>query len=115
MKLTLDLTFLNEISGGDQDFIKDVLNTFLEEMPKDIEQMNQAILQQDNKMIGRMAHKTKSTLQTLGLHDLKKLALTIEQSIKDEPATPKAVVWAKEFIQHMDQVYPNVKAELQEI
>ncbi|BDS15600.1 Hpt domain-containing protein [Aureispira anguillae] len=112
MKLTLDLTFLNEISGGDQEFIHDVLSTFLEEMPKDIDQMNQAIQEQNNIMIGRVAHKTKSSLQTLGLYDLKDIAVKIEQAIKTEPKHSEAAVWAKEFVLYMNQVYPNVKALL---
>jgi len=109
MELTLDLTFLKEISDGDQDFINDVLNTFLDEMPKDIAQMNQAVADQDIVMIGRMAHKTKSTLQTLGLFELKELALKIEQLSKETPKDPAILRLSQKFMGHIDQVYPNVK------
>lgn len=109
MELTLDLTFLKQISDNDQDFINDVLNTFLDEMPKDITQMNQALTDQDITMVGRMAHKTKSTLQTLGLLELKDLALKIEQLAKQQPSDADISRLSKEFIQHMDGVYPNVR------
>lgn len=108
MELTLDLTFLKEISDGDQAFINDVLRTFLEEMPKDIAQMSQALNTKDYVSVGKMAHKTKSTLQTLGLHDLKQLAFTIEQTSKENPQHPELITWTQEFIHYMEQVYPNV-------
>lgn len=112
MELTLDLTFLKEISDGDQAFINDVLRTFLEEMPKDIAQMDQALQVQDYVSVGKMAHKTKSTLQTLGLHDLKQLAFTIEQTTKTAPLNPELITWTTEFIRYIEQVYPNVNALL---
>lgn len=112
MELTLDLTFLKEISDGDQDFINDVLNTFLSEMPKDMAQMNQAVTDQDIVMIGRMAHKTKSTLQTLGLFELKELALKIEELTKVDPTDAAIIRLSQKFIGHIDRVYPNVKESI---
>ncbi|WP_052599945.1 Hpt domain-containing protein [Aureispira sp. CCB-QB1] len=112
MNLTLDLTFLKEISDGDQDFINDVLHTFLDEMPKDMAQMNQAIMDKDIVMIGRMAHKTKSTLQTLGLFELKELALKIEQLAKQTPSDTNIIPLSQKFMGHIDRVYPNVKESL---
>lgn len=108
MKLVLDLTFIKEISDNDQAFINDVLNTFLTEMPKDIAQMNQALTDKDAVTIGKMAHKTKSTLQTLGLLELKELALKIEQLTKVVPVDSVIFSLSKEFIGHIDEVYPNV-------
>ena len=109
MKLVLDLTFIKEISDDDQEFINDVLNTFLNEMPKDIAQMNQALTNQDVVMIGKMAHKTKSTLQTLGLFELKELALKIEQLTKVVPIDMAVFGLSQKFMGHIGGVYPNVK------
>ena len=112
MNFTLDLTYLNEISGEDKEFIEDILNTFLEEMPKDIQEMNAALNENDNVLIGKMAHKTKATLQLLGLCELKELAINIEQTTKTDLNNPQIQTWTKEFINHMEKVYPNVKAML---
>lgn len=109
MEFALDLTFIKEISDNDQAFINDVLNTFLTEMPKDIAQMSQAVSDQDIIMIGKMAHKTKSSLQTLGLFELKELALKIEQLTKVVPADILIFNLSQTFIGHIDKVYPNAK------
>jgi len=109
MKLVLDLTFIKSICDEDPKFINEVLETFLIEMPKDIAQMNQAVEEQDIVMLGRMAHKTKSSLQTLGLFELKELALKIEQLTKTVPADLAVFSLSEQFIKHMAGVYPNAK------
>lgn len=108
MELTVDLTFLNEISDGDQDFITDVLNTFLAEMPKDMAQLKHAIEQQDAVDIGRVAHKTKSTLQTLGLHDLKELAYSIEQRAKKGVTAQELIPDSNTFMEYICQACKKV-------
>ena len=40
-----NLESVEEMAGGDQDFIKVVVQTFLEETPPDLEGMNQAIIE----------------------------------------------------------------------
>lgn len=108
MELTVDLTFLNEISDGDQDFITDVLNTFLVEMPKDMAQLKQALDTQNAVDIGRVAHKTKSTLQTLGLHDLKELAYSIEQRAKQGASAQELVPDSNIFMDYIHQACKKV-------
>lgn len=112
MKLELDLSYLNEISDGDKEFIADVLNTFLEEMPKDMAEMSNAITENNVIMVGKMAHKTKSTLHTLGLNELKEMALKIEQTAKSNPTHTDIVPWANEFMQHISKLYPIVQQML---
>lgn len=112
MQLTVDLTFLNEISDGDQDFITDVLQTFLVEMPKDMAQLQLAIDQQQTVEIGKIAHKTKSTLQTLGLHELKELAYSIEQRAKKGVKPSELIHDAQQFMGYIHQACQKVKTLL---
>ncbi len=112
MKVTLDLTYLNQISEGDKEFINDILKTFLEEMPKDIEQIKNGLNNNNNTIIGKMAHKSKATLHLLGLEELKKLALNLEQTIKKDINHPEIQNWSKQFISYIEKVYPNIKALL---
>lgn len=109
MELTVDLTFLNEISDGDQEFITDVLQTFLEEMPKDMSQLRTAIEAQNIKDIGKLAHKTKSTLQTLGLHELREMAYAIEQSAKSSSPSVELGKKATVFAEYIDKACIKVR------
>jgi HPt (histidine-containing phosphotransfer) domain-containing protein len=112
MKVNLDLTYLNQISEGDKEFINDILKTFLEEMPKDIKQIEDGLKNNNNTLIGKMAHKSKATLHLLGLEDLKNFALNIEQTIKKDINHPEIHNWSKQFISYIKKVYPNIKALL---
>lgn len=112
MNTTLDLTYLNTISEGDKEFIDDILTTFLEEVPKDMEQITIALDQNDFVQIGKMAHKIKATLHLLGLGDLKSLAFKIEQTAKSNSNHTEIIPWAKDLVQHMEKVYPHIEEAL---
>ena len=84
MDLTLDLSYLKMLSDGDIDFIATILETFVEEIPKDIKGIKDAVEIKDNSQIGKLAHKTKSSLHTLGFAELKEMAFEIEQKAKKD-------------------------------
>lgn len=109
MNTELDLTYLETISEGDKEFIADILTTFLEEVPKDMEQVKQALAAKDNVQVGKMAHKVKATLHLLGLEELKSLALKIEQTAKSDPNHAEIPTWALNLVEHMEKVYPNIE------
>lgn len=62
-----NLESVEEMAGGDQDFIKVVVQTFLEEIPPDLQGMNQAILEGNAAQAYQYAHKMKPNLQMFGL------------------------------------------------
>lgn len=56
------------MAGGDEEFMKTVVETFLEEIPPDVAAMNEAI-QNDNPTLSyQYAHKMKPNLQLFGLN-----------------------------------------------
>lgn len=112
MNLELDFTYLNSICGGDEEFIQDILQTFMDEMPKDMQTMRNAIDHGDVTMAGKTGHKVKATLHLLGLEELKELAFNIEQAAKADSQDLSILSRAEELILHMDLVYPKVQEKL---
>jgi len=55
------------MADGDQDFVKVVVQTFLEEIPPDLEGMNQAVTQDNPQQAYQYAHKMKPNFQMFGL------------------------------------------------
>ena len=55
------------MAGGDQDFMKVVVQTFLEEIPPDVDAMNEAISNDNPSLAYQYAHKMKPNLQLFGL------------------------------------------------
>lgn len=62
-----NLSEVKEMAGGDDDFMKVVVQTFLEEIPPDVEAMNDAIAEDNPTLAYQYAHKMKPNLQLFGL------------------------------------------------
>lgn len=62
-----NLSEVKEMAGGDEDFMKIVVQTFLEEIPPDVEAMNKAISNDNPDLAYQFAHKMKPNLQLFGL------------------------------------------------
>ncbi len=85
-----DLTDVNEMAGGDQDFLKVIVQTFLEEIPPDVRSMIEAIENSNPSLAYQYAHKMKPNLQLFGLN-LMEQVLTIEAWSKGKATESKAV------------------------
>ena len=77
--ITVDLEYLNEFSGGDQDFIKEILSTFLTDAPVSIDNLAEGLAQENWDTVYRMAHQLKPNFLMLGMPAQQELALTVEQ------------------------------------
>jgi len=74
--------YLNEISGGDIDFQKEIIQTFLEEMTNEISLLEQATAEENWPLVGSLAHKIKAPISMLCTDPLKVRILFIEKSAK---------------------------------
>ncbi len=64
---------LSEIAGGDKDFMKIVAQTFLEEIPADLQAMLEAIENNNKELTYQFAHKMKPNLEMFGIDVLKEI------------------------------------------
>lgn len=63
-----NLDEVREMAGGDEEFMVTVVETFLEEIPPDVEAMNYAISNDNPTLAYQFAHKMKPNLQLFGLN-----------------------------------------------
>ncbi|MFN4082189.1 MAG: Hpt domain-containing protein [Bacteroidia bacterium] len=101
MEKVLDLTYLNEISGGDVGFVKEMLQLFVNTTALEANQFNEFVASQNWQAAGSLAHKLKAPIQMLGANELFDLVRNIEQWGKEGINTqniPIAVTRVKELI-----------------
>lgn len=67
---------LRESTGGD--FIVELIDTFLEDLPSQVAQLKDALAAQDADSFRRAAHTLKSNAATFGAHRLTDLARELE-------------------------------------
>lgn len=102
-----NLDSVEEMAGGDQDFIQTVVQTFLEEIPPDLEAMNQAVDRNDASQAYQCAHKMKPNLQMFGLELMPQIKLIEEWS---KSGMDKAAV--EEAAGIITRKYKKAEAEL---
>jgi PAS domain S-box-containing protein len=80
----VDLSYLKNVSNNDPEFIREMINTFLESMPKTILEMETYSTKNDWINLGKAIHKIKPSLTMMGMPTLKALAIEMEQQCKTQ-------------------------------
>lgn len=75
---------INEMAEGDEDFINSVITVFLEEVPEDLQSLENALNAKDYEQVYKMAHKIKPNVDLLGMEQTRAIALEIENLGKQE-------------------------------
>lgn len=79
-----NLDKINEMAEGDAEFINSVISVFLEEVPQDLEGLENALAQQNYEQVYQLAHKIKPNVDLLGMEQTRAIALQIETLGKNE-------------------------------
>ncbi len=106
-----DLSYLNEISRGDLDFLKKMLELFISQVPENMVLLNEAFEKNDMLALKAIAHKTKSSIDTLMISSLQNVVKEIEELANKNDNGPKL----QELIQRMNSVIPEVIMQLKRI
>ena len=83
----LNLDYLTELGGGDNEFIVEMLQTYLDETGKDMLEMEKSLQSKDLKRVGFLAHRCKAAFRMLGLESMTNSAENLEQDVKSENAS----------------------------
>jgi signal transduction histidine kinase/CheY-like chemotaxis protein len=77
----IDLTMLHERAEGDNEYLKDIMGSYIEEMPLYVKEMEQFLHEKNVNAIGSQAHKMKSPAKLLGAFELNQQLEFIEKNI----------------------------------
>ncbi|MFB9076722.1 ATP-binding protein [Flavobacterium procerum] len=75
----LDLSFLEEMSCGDENFRKEMIQIFVERIPEQVAQLKEVFQQNNADAVKRLAHNMKSSLDIFMLTDLSGYVSLIEE------------------------------------
>lgn len=89
--IDVDLKYLNEFSGGDIYFIRDMLETFIREAPITFGRIKTALEEQDQKEVYKGIHKIKPSFMMLGMQNQYKAAAEVENQVRKEEFDMSAV------------------------
>jgi HPt (histidine-containing phosphotransfer) domain-containing protein len=76
--MVTNLDYLKELSDGNEEFIKDIVATFVDETPENIKKLQAAISAKDYLTIKTVAHKIKPSMTFFGISELEGEVLALE-------------------------------------
>jgi PAS domain S-box-containing protein len=108
-----DLNYLKNISGDNQEFIKEMLQTFTQSIPVSLKEMEDALNLSDLVKLSRVTHQIKPSMTLLGLNQLKETAVHIEELSKsNNGSTIELQLNVREFVQTCRDVIIDLTEEL---
>ena len=116
-KTDLDLSYLKEMSGDSADFMIEMLDTLVVQIPIYLEDLNNAVIAKDWKAASGFAHKLKPTFYYVGREDIRDCVQVIETNAKELvnlSEIPLAVSEIKEELKNILVQIGKAKEELQQ-
>lgn len=87
VKEKYSLDYLNSISGGDNDFVKDMVQTFVSNIPGELLKFRQLVEKKEWNLVGAESHRFASNLVFLELNNLRNIAVKIENLVTSQKQT----------------------------
>lgn len=98
---------LKEIAGDDADFMGVVAQTFLDEIPPDLEAMVEAVDNDNKELAYQFAHKMKPNIEMFGINLLKDIT-----AIESWTRTSKSKATIMPAVEKVDETLKQVFEEL---
>ncbi|WP_343694336.1 ATP-binding protein [Flavobacterium sp.] len=86
-KRRVDLSFIDEMSGGDLNFRQEMVNLFIEKIPGEEALLEESFKKKDYDTVKKMAHNMRSSLDMFLLDDLSNCLAVIEEEARHEKFT----------------------------
>jgi HPt (histidine-containing phosphotransfer) domain-containing protein len=114
-----DLTYLKEMSGGNKDLIREMISIFNTQVGEFSRDMDNLLEKKEFELLGKLAHKAKSSISIMGMNDLAIELKTLENLARESKQTDKyagiitsfknqtqlAVLELKEVLQKIDYYF----------
>jgi HPt (histidine-containing phosphotransfer) domain-containing protein len=107
-RTVFDLNYLKKVSGGSDEFVNEMVQTFIHSIPLSLQKLEQCIREKDWRSVSRAVHQIKPTLTLLGIHSLKESAILIEEKCRHGEHTP-------EIQQKLDELIVTSKTAVEEM
>ena len=109
LKRKIDLSFLDEVSGGDPKFKQDMIGLFLEKIPNEVILLSEAFHNKNNAEVLRLSHIMKSSLDIFMLNDLSNYLSIIEKEAQLGQFSAETVTMITVLDQEISEAIKSLK------
>ena len=111
-KANFDLGYLRSISENNQEFLQEMLQTFIQSMPPVLVDMEDAIKEQDWNKLSRLAHQIKPSFGLMGMNALRNTVYFIEENSQQKTNLTNLINTTKAFVRECNDVVSELKKEI---
>jgi PAS domain S-box-containing protein len=96
---TFDLAYLRSVSNNNEDFINEMIQTFIHSIPAVLVEMEKCVGEKNWEQLGKLAHQIKPSLTLMGIHALRPTILFIEENGKAQTKPDELSKATAEFVE----------------
>lgn len=107
-----DLSMIREIAHGNNDFVKKMVQLFIDTMPPALSEMRQHLNESNWNALGAVAHKIKPSIDTMGIETLREDIRTIERYGKESSNTDELPALMDKLELIINKILIDLRVEL---
>ncbi len=111
----IDLTYLETLADGSSELIVELMQIFIDQVPEFIEEMNSYYDNKDWEALSAIAHKSKSSIDIVGLKELQIKLKTLELDAKEAKNTDTYRKIIDEFILTCNNAVIDAKKVIEDL
>lgn len=109
---TVDLTYLSNMCDGDPAFMREMIKSFIKDIPDILSGITLKLEQKDWAGVGKLAHKMKPAVQFMGLSKTLEAIRAIEVNCKKDKNQEETVTLVKFVIHNIQTATPELQEKL---
>jgi HPt (histidine-containing phosphotransfer) domain-containing protein len=82
--MKIDLSYLREMSGGNKELVLEMISIFKSQALEFANEMDQLLAGKQYELLGKLAHKAKSSVSIMGLAELALRLKDLENAAREE-------------------------------
>ena len=107
-----NLDKLRELSRGDEDFVRNMVEIFVSQTPPALEEISRAMDERDYPVVAKNAHRIKPSIDSMGIQQLRGVAKDIELYAKsDNPDHGELADLVNPFLSTLESVISEIRAD----
>ena len=105
----VSIDLLLSVAGGDRAFARELVDLFLAQTPVQIDQIRQAVVDNDLLTISRVVHTQKAAIGLFGLLEVSQQIHTLEGMFAAKPSPPDIIPFVERYLITLEAALPSIR------
>lgn len=113
--MNIDLSYLEDITGGDKEMTIEMLDLFIEDIPTQVSKIHELAKDKELLKLGAESHKLKPTLQYVGLFNMYEVVKRLEELGKSGAFSDDIIELVNSLVEFSKEAVPLLVSKRMEL